>query len=412
MPSWLFQLMQVAGRLWVTVALYSALGLLAALAAALFGHWVPSDFPLKLGSDSVDEILSILASSMLAVATFSLTTLVTAYTSVVSNAAPRAAHLLVSDRGLRNALSTFVGAFIYSIVGIIALHTGYYGAQGRVILFFVTLVVLALVVLAMVRWIGLISRLAQVSDAVDRVADAAGGALRSTPITLARRHGHSPPREGRIAINAESVGFVRNVDIEGLEAIAAELGLQVHVAQLPGAFVHGGVALLHVDGSPSTAEQSRLRGKVSVRERRTFDQDPGYGFTVLGEIASRALSPGVNDPGTAREVMAATVGLLSAFAREDPAAGDRWPHVTVAAFPICDLVIGALEPVARNGADQPLLQAELQAALLALTLVGDEEIAESARELSRLALTYARQNLARREDVRRVTRAAGKVLAR
>ena len=149
MPKWLFALMQLKQRLWLTVAAYSALGLLAALLAAAFGRYVPSDFPLRIGSNAVDDILTILASSMLAVATFSLTTLVTAYTAVMGNVAPHAAKLLVSDRSIRSALATFVGAFIYAIVGIVALHTGYYGAQGRVILFFITLLVLTLVILAM-----------------------------------------------------------------------------------------------------------------------------------------------------------------------------------------------------------------------------------------------------------------------
>jgi hypothetical protein len=135
-PKWLFLLTRLQRRLWLTVALYSVAGVGTALVSATLARYVPADFPLKLGSEAVGDILTILASSMLAVATFSLTTLVTAYTSVVSNVTPHAAKLLVSDGAIRSSLGTFIGAFIFSVVGIIALHTGYYGAQGRVILFF------------------------------------------------------------------------------------------------------------------------------------------------------------------------------------------------------------------------------------------------------------------------------------
>lgn len=160
MRQWLFSLSQAGRQLWLRVAAYSVLGLATALVAVVFRRWVPEDLALKIGTDAVDQVLSILASSMLAVATFSLATLVTAYTAVAALATPRAAKLLVSDGREQGSLATFVGAFIYAVLGIFALRTGYYGAQGRVILFFVTVVVvLLLVVTALIRWIAQLSLL-------------------------------------------------------------------------------------------------------------------------------------------------------------------------------------------------------------------------------------------------------------
>lgn len=160
MRQWLFSLSQAGRQLWLRVAAYSVLGLATALVAVVFRRWVPEDLALKIGTDAVDQVLSILASSMLAVATFSLATLVTAYTAVAALATPRAAKLLVSDGRGQGSLATFVGAFIYAVLGIFALRTGYYGAQGRVILFFVTVVVvLLLVVTALIRWIAQLSLL-------------------------------------------------------------------------------------------------------------------------------------------------------------------------------------------------------------------------------------------------------------
>lgn len=411
MPSWLFKLTQIAGRLWITVALYSALGFAAALAASLFAHLVPEDFPLKLGSDSVDDILTILASSMLAVATFSLTTLVTAYTSVVGATAPRAAQLLVSDGAVRSSLATFVGAFIYGIVGIIALHTGYYGAQGRVILFFVTLVVLLLVILAMVRWIGQLSSMGQIGALVDRVADVARTALRTPPQVLARRAGREPPAAAnRSLVEADSVGFVRNIDVAQLEKAAAEAGVAVHVAAMPGDFVHPGSPLLWVDGDGATAERlDMMRRAVVVGDTRTFEQDPRYGFTVLGEIASKALSPGLSDQGSARDVIARTVALLGEWAADDGAEAPDCACVTVPPLPVDALLLDALEPVARQGGDNPALHHDLQAAMAALAGLGEPRLTRAATTLSALALDYARLGLLRPQDVEAAIAAAASV---
>lgn len=411
MPEWLFRLVRLRNRLWFTVALYSALGFVAALAAAQFGHLVPGDLPLSLGSGAVDDILSIMASSMLAVTTFALASLVTAYTAVIGNAAPRAAELLVSDRAVRNSLATFVGAFIFSVVGIIALHTDYYGDQGRVILFFATVLVLALVVVAMLRWIGELSGLGQVGSVVRRLGDAAAAALRSPPFEISRHAAAPDDGPGRAAICAERPGFVQNVDVEGLEAIARDRALKVHVACLPGAFVHPRLPLLWVTGGPpDPACAAALRGKVTVGRRRTFEQDPRFAFEVLGEIAARALSPGVNDAGPAREVIFGVAGVLADWAGAEPRSDGRLEHVTVAHAPVSELLRDALEPAARDGADDVLLHRDLQSALLALACLGHEELAEAARDLSRLALDLARERLDRREDVEIAAADAARVL--
>lgn len=413
MPRWLFLLSRIQQRLWLTVALYSVAGVITALVSAELGRYVPGDFPLKLGSEAVGDILAILASSMLAVATFSLTTLVTAYTSVIGNVTPHAAKLLVSDGAIRTSLGTFIGAFIFSVVGIIALHTGYYGAQGRVILFFTTLVVLVLIVLAMLRWIGELSTIAQTDDVIDRVAAAAAAALR-TPVVVDgwRERPYQPPDEA-VAVTSDKVGFVQNIDLEGLEHVAKELGGVVYLEATPGVFVHPEQPLLRVTGPQLLTNEftARLRAKITIGVRRTFEQDPRYGFTVLGEIAGRALSPGVNDPGTARDVLSTTLRLLHDWVQEMNREGHKQApsHLRIRPLDTSELIEDALGPIARDGAGQLPLQLELQTALCALAAGGDPATAEAARRHSRLALELSTAALQTDADRRRVAERAAHV---
>lgn len=413
MPKWLFLLSRVQQRLWLTVALYCGAGVVTALLAAELGRYVPGDFPLKLGSEAVDDILTILASSMLAVATFSLTTLVTAYTSVAGNVTPHAARLLVSDGAIRTSLGTFIGAFIFSVVGIIALHTGYYGAQGRVILFFTTLVVLGLVVVAMLRWIGELSSLAQTDDVIDRVAASAAKALRTRVVVDGWRERPYQPPDEAVAVTTDEVGFIQNIDLEGLERVAEELGGVVYVEATPGVFVHPAQPLLQVTGPQLLSNElaARLRDKITIGVRRTFEQDPRYGFTVLGEIAGRALSPGVNDPGTARDVLSTTLGLLNEWLREMNRDGHKQapPHLRIRPIGVSELIEDALGPVARDGAGHLPLQIELQTALCALASMGDLATAEAARRHSRLALELSNEALRTDADRRRVSEFAAGV---
>ncbi len=72
---------------------------------------IPESISVKVGAEAVDNILNILASSMLAVTTFSLSIMVTAYGSATTNVTPRATRLVVEDVTTQNVLATFIGSF-------------------------------------------------------------------------------------------------------------------------------------------------------------------------------------------------------------------------------------------------------------------------------------------------------------
>ena len=71
--------------------------------------------------DSIETLLTIISASMLVVATFAVASMVSAYASASSTATPRSFSLVISDDVSQNALATFIGAFIFSIVALIAL---------------------------------------------------------------------------------------------------------------------------------------------------------------------------------------------------------------------------------------------------------------------------------------------------
>src|SRR5690242_17335135 len=146
MSRWQWVVRLLARRMWFRAALFCLFAVVLALAGALIGHAISYQFAARIGAKSVDHILNVLASSMLAVTTFSLTAMVSAYSAATSNITPRAVQLLIDDTTAQNALATFLGSFLFAIVGIIALSTGAYGDTGRVILYIGTIVVIVVIV--------------------------------------------------------------------------------------------------------------------------------------------------------------------------------------------------------------------------------------------------------------------------
>src|SRR5690606_37976932 len=118
------------------------------LASRFLGFLVPDAVVEGLDAGSVVNILQILASSMLAVTIFSLSVMVSARQAASAQVTPRSHQILLEDTTTQSVLATFLGAFVFSLVGLIVLGTGLYSTRTAAVILAFTLLVIALVVIA------------------------------------------------------------------------------------------------------------------------------------------------------------------------------------------------------------------------------------------------------------------------
>ena len=412
MGKQLFFLRRLSSVLWLRSTLFGLAAVAAALLAHEAGGLAPRSLVDAVSDDGAEEILKIIASSMLAVATFSLATLVAAAGAVTSNASPRAAALLLDDRSAQNALSAFIGAFIFSIVGLIAVGTDFYDSASLFVLFVLTLAVLAYVVVRLLAWIDQLSKIGRVAHAIDRVEAVTRKALRDRRAFLGGMpDGEIPPDAA--AVTGDTVGYVQHVDVARLEALAEARDLVVHLCVLPGAFVPLSRPLLFVEGELDDDTRTHLVRAVVVGGSRTFEQDPRYGLVVLAEIASRALSPAVNDPGTAIDVVGTALRLLSVWGEEhwEEAPREKHSRVLVPTLSAADVFEDVFRPIARDGAGMFEVGVALQKAFRDLSHASAEGFAEAARRNSEAALKRAEGALVLEEEKEELRRLAAKVAA-
>lgn len=385
---------------------------LAAWVAPLLEGAVSFDF----GQDAVANLLQILATSMLAVTTFSLTAMISAYAAAAQGTTPRATQLLIADTTSQNALSTFLGAFVFAIVGLVGLSTGGFGDAGKSVLFVGTLIVIGVVVGTLLRWIHHLTTFGRVPDVIDRVEAAATDAVRAFACDP-HLGGVAPVAvpDGAAAVTARSAGYVTGIDMARLHEMADAAGVTVHVDVLPGAFVGLGADLARVTGAGADADVlERMCGCFRVEKHRTYEQDPRLGLVALAEIGSRALSPAVNDPGTAVEVLGAITRvmtvLLTVTATRDEA---PYPRIHVPEVTVDELLDDALRPLARDGASQVEVGLRIQKVLGELARLADDEVSVRALEGSSVkALERATAGLSQGSDRALVEDAAGSVRGR
>ena len=385
--------LQLSRQLWVRASAFSLLAVATALAAVWLKRYIPEDIPAQIGADAVDSLLNILAASMLSVTIFSLSTLVAALAAATSNVTPRATLLLTADTTSQNALATFLGSFLFSLVGIIGLQAGLYGGTGRVVLYVVTLAVIVLIVVTLLRWINHVSKLGRVGQTTARVEEAAAAAMRD-------RHRHPylggrplaaehPVPDDASAVRPDDFGYVAHVDMEALTSLCDARDCEVYLGALPGRYVEPTQPLAWLSIACDDAARDAVRAAFSVEEARSFDQDPRFGICVLAEIASRALSSAVNDPGTAIDVLGRLLRLLALWTAPVVRDAPAHPRVHVPAIAAMDLFDDAFTPIARDGAGLVEVAVRLQKTLRALSRMDAPGYAEAARHHAEEALQRA-----------------------
>lgn len=392
-------------QLWWRPALWSVAAIAAAAGSALADRWIPAAWLPDVDYAVVDELLRIMASSMLAVSTFALSVLVGAYASAANAGTPRATQLVVAEPRSQKAVAVFLAAFIFSIVGLIAIGAGRYGPGGRLVLFGCALAVLAWVIVAFMSYIDVISRIGRVSHTIETVERAAGRALNAfmrQPLAGALVAAGPPP--GARPVRAGQTGHVQFVDTPALQTLARELDGRLHVGVQTGEFVHPGTVLCWI--VPARADDEDGRDNVDARVRkafvvgpeRTIEQDAAYGLIVLAEIAQRALSPGINDPGTAIAVIGSQTRLLidalaAAAAADRDADADAEARicnrVTARAAAPESLLATAFEPIARCAHDQVEVMRQLLQHLDAVVRNAPDCWSHAARELVQRVLARA-----------------------
>ena len=140
---------------------------------------------------------------------------------------------------------------------------------------------------------------------------------------------------------------------------------------------------------------------VLIGASRTFDHDPRFGLLVMGEIAARALSPAVNDPGTAIVVLSTAVrtmiywvdeqrAQIQSVQQDDPDAGQpEFDQVSAPNLRESGMLTDVFDPLARHGALAVDVGVALQHALASLRRLNHTAFNPMLDQLSRNAIQLA-----------------------
>ncbi len=267
------------------------------------------------GAAGARAILSTVASSMITVTgiVFSITIVTLSLAS--QQFGPRLLQNFMRDRGNQFVLGTVTSTFLYCLL---MLRTVSANGSDRFVPHLSILVAVLLGVLCvgvLIYFIHHVAESIQVDNVIASVSrDLVAGIERLFPDRTSEEVGSREIGYTLEELLPESFdeqlrpvpsltsGYLQAVDLPGMVALAEKKDLVIRIAHRVGHFIVAGAPLVEVwPGEAAGAKElaTALNDLFITGHKRTTEQDLEFPINELVEIASRALSPGVNDPFTA-----------------------------------------------------------------------------------------------------------------
>ena len=257
---------------------------------------------LNISADAARTVGATLAGSLLAFIVFIFSFLLVAVQLASAQFSPRVIARVFKDPYTKSALAVFVFTYTYSLVFLSRLQESVPFVSG-LLCGYGTLACLAFFLLLIDR-LGKELRPVRILTAV---AAEGRNVIRSIyPRIVADADRSGTPAESpsfdkpsRVVDHKGDPGVVLAFDDLGLLRIARQVDCVIELVPEVGDFVAPDDPLFRVYEGGRAVDEQWLRQSVAFGPERTLEQDPAFAFRVIVDIASKALSPAVNDPTTA-----------------------------------------------------------------------------------------------------------------
>ncbi|MGW1881622.1 DUF2254 domain-containing protein [Streptomyces sp. NPDC001970] len=321
MMSWAtaFRMRQYAkASLWIVPLFGIILGTFLADAVVWLDDRVRMPTDWQYSASTASSVLSSIVGAMVALLGFVVTIGVLVVQQATGTLSPRYMRLWYRDRLQKAVLATFTGTFAFAFSLLRRIETDFVPDLGVTLAGVAVAASLLLLLIYLNRFIHNLRPVA-IADLVSR----AGQRLIERGATLVGsgtvRAGSpvAPLSGGPVTlVRTERGGALQGVNAVRLAAVAEHHDCVVVLTHRVGDSVPPGGALLEVHGA-APPDPRALTGLVALGVERTIEQDPAFALRILVDVAIRALSPAVNDPTTAVQLLNHIDAFLHALGKAE-----------------------------------------------------------------------------------------------
>jgi uncharacterized membrane protein len=274
----------------------------AALAAVRLVHRFEESLGWEAGIDpeAARTLLGTLGGAMFTFIVFVCSSMLLVVQLASAQLTPRVIGTLFRDRVVKLTLAIFVFSFTFALAAMIRIgatvpllivQVSAYGCVASIGVFLYLIDHVG----KMLRPSGALQSVAsQAHRVIDDVFPRPLGSAEASPVGTLQRLDDRP----KVIVECPKDGVVLAFDVAGLVDIGSRFDCTIELVPQVGDFIATRYPLCRVYGGNSIPVNI-IRQSIALGTERTMEQDPGFAFRLIVDIASKALSPSINDPTTA-----------------------------------------------------------------------------------------------------------------
>ncbi len=251
-------------------------------------------------ADTSRTILSTFIGGLLSLVVFSFSMVMLLLSQASSNYSPRLLPGLISEKKHQIVLGTYLGTIIYDIFVIINIAPGAdaYQLPGFAILLGIGAGIFCMGMF--VYFIHSISQEIQISSILVNVFNTARERL-ILQDGKEENHGHRdfPKLENNHVIKSDRSGYFQGINEKNLMQLSKKHDTQIKILPIKGMFVLQGIPSVCLEKEVDKEIEEQIISCLNFDRNERVGDNYVLGFKQITEIAVKAMSPGINDPGTA-----------------------------------------------------------------------------------------------------------------
>ncbi|NJC24680.1 DUF2254 domain-containing protein [Neolewinella antarctica] len=260
--------------------------------------------------ETARNVLGLFIGGLITLMVFTFTQMMGLFNQVASMYSPRLLPYFTGDRSLQFTMGYYVGTIMVSLIVLLSIRSDKEGYVPNVsVLFCILLGIIALMIF--IYFVTSISSKIQSDNVIATVYQRGIKCLETKQSDEQLKKRFPVPRtESWYAITSPIDGYLGSVELAHLSELAAKFETRFYIGAKKGEYIPRSFPIIQTERKLSEAQIEEVLREVSPVRRKYQDWYKPH-LDLLIEIAMKAMSPGINDPGTAVTAIDRINGLLT-----------------------------------------------------------------------------------------------------
>lgn len=256
------------------------------------------------------SILAAIAGGIISLTVFSFSMVMIVLNRAASQMSNRVLDKLIGNRFQQVVLGIYIGTIVYALVLLTMIRDIDSGIYIPAISIYILILITVFDIFLFIYFLHYITQSVKYEVIIDRIFQDTYHSMENSCRLQQEPETNGDPGT-QYNITAEKAGIYEGLDKKALVAICGENDCVIRVLQTPGTFVLKDLPYIQSSKRLPENVTKKIRLAVYLHDSESILENFFYGFRQLTEVAVKALSPGINDPGTAVQSLRALFKLFS-----------------------------------------------------------------------------------------------------